>query len=156
MNTSGIRIVVDDLRGPQVALLLQSHLDSMREHSPAGSVHALDLDALRQPGITFWTAWEGDSLMGCGALKTLGRDHGEVKSMRTHEAHLRKGVAAGLLTQIVAAARERGYRRLSLETGSGKPFEAAHRLYERFGFVACGPFADYREDPFSRFFTLSL
>jgi putative acetyltransferase len=156
MNVHGIHIIVDDLRSLEVAALLQAHLDSMHENSPAESVHALDLDALRQPDITFWTAWEGDSLMGCGALRELAADHGEVKSMRTHDAHLRKGVAAALLAHIMSSARDRGYQRLSLETGSGTAFEAAHRLYQRFGFAPCGPFGNYRDDPFSRFYSIVL
>ncbi len=156
MNSTDIRIIVDDLQGPEIAALLQAHLDAMYETSPPESVHALDLDAVRRPDITFWTAWTGDSLMGCGALRSLNDEHGEIKSMRTHTAHLRKGVAAALLTHIIEAAKTRGYERLSLETGSGGPFEAAHRLYERFGFESCGPFGDYHDDPFSRFYTLTL
>lgn len=151
-----MRIIVDDLRGPEIAALLQAHLDAMHEHSPPESVHALDLDKLRQPDITFWTAWEGTSLMGCGALKEHDARFGEIKSMRTDVAHLRKGVAAAILETILNTARARGYDRLSLETGTGAPFEPAHRLYERYGFVDCGPFADYTFDPFSRYMTLEL
>lgn len=151
-----MRIIVDDLRGPEIAALLQAHLDAMHEHSPPESVHALDLDKLRQPDITFWTAWEGTSLLGCGALKEHDPRFGEIKSMRTDVAHLRKGVAAAILETILKMARERGYDRLSLETGTGASFEPAHRLYERYGFVDCGPFADYTFDPFSRYMTLEL
>jgi putative acetyltransferase len=153
---SGLRVVVDDLSGPEVAALLSDHLDSMHEHTPPGSVHALDLPSLRSPGVTFWSAWAGDDLAGCGALKQLDARHGEVKSMRTAPAYLRRGVAAAVLTEIVATARARGYWRLSLETGHGGPFDAAHGLYTQFGFVPCGPFGDYGDDPFSRFFTLDL
>ena len=151
-----IRIIEDDLRGPEIAALLQAHLDAMFEHSPPGSVHALDLDALRAPEISFWTAWDGEDLAGCGALKALDATHGEIKSMRTATSHLRKGVAGQILAHIIDVARTRGYRRLSLETGSNAPFTAAHRLYERFGFEQCGPFADYTDDAFSRYFTLAL
>jgi putative acetyltransferase len=153
---SGLRIVVDDLSGPEVAALLSDHLESMHVITPAGSVHALDLSALRSPDVTFWSAWVGADLTGCGALKELDATHGEVKSMRTAPAYLRRGVAAAVLAQIVATARARGYLRLSLETGHGGPFDAAHALYTRFGFAPCGPFGDYSDDPFSRFFTLDL
>jgi putative acetyltransferase len=151
-----LRVVVDDRFGPEVVALLADHLAAMRDHSPACSVHALDLDGLRDPSVTFWTAWLGDDLAGCGALKELDPGHGEVKSMRTAPAFLRQGVAAAVLGQILATARERGYERVSLETGSGPVFEAAHALYARHGFVPCGPFAGYAEDPFSRFYSLEL
>jgi len=112
-----MEIRIDDLRGAAIAALLQAHLDAMHQHSPPGSVHALDLTALRHPAITFWTAWEGDALMGCGALKQLTPTHAEIKSMRTAESHLRKGVARALLRHVEAAARARGIQRLSLEQG---------------------------------------
>ena len=151
-----MRIIEDDLAGPEVAALLNEHMTGMREHSPPESVHALDLASLRAPEITFWTAWDGTDLLGCGALKELDPRHGEIKSMRTAARHLRKGVAAKLLEHIINQARDRNYTRLSLETGSGKAFEPAHALYESYGFVYCGPFGPYREDPFSRFMTFSL
>ncbi|WP_307827971.1 GNAT family N-acetyltransferase [Nocardioides sp. SYSU D00038] len=151
-----LHVVVDDLTGAEVRALLAQHLASMHETSPPESVHALDADRLRSPEVTFWSAWWGEELAGCGALKELAPDHGEVKSMRTAPGHLRRGVAAALLTTIVDTARDRGYARLSLETGSGPAFDAAHALYARFGFEPCGPFADYVDDPFSRFLTLAL
>jgi putative acetyltransferase len=129
-----MRIVVDDLTGPEIAALLQTHLDAMHEHSPPESVHALDLDKLCQPDITFWTAWDDAALMGCGALKELDAYHGEIKSMRTDARYLRKGVAAAILEVILTTARHRGYEPLSLETGSTEPFWPAHRLYQRYGF----------------------
>jgi len=134
-----MRIVVDDLTGPEIAALLQTHLDAMHEHSPPQSVHALDLDKLCQSDITFWTAWDDAALMGCGALKELDAYHGEIKSMRTDARYLRKGVAAAILAVILTTARHRGYERLSLETGSTEPFWPAHRLYQRYGFSAAGP-----------------
>ncbi len=149
MTTHRFDIRLDDLRGPEIAALLQEHLDAMRAISPPESVHALDLDALRAPEVRFWTAWEVDQLLGCGALKEIAPDHGEIKSMRTATAHLRKGVAAAILEKIIATAQERRYVRLSLETGRPAPFAAAHRLYERYGFVECPPFGDYKLDPFS-------
>jgi putative acetyltransferase len=155
-------IKTDDLFGPEIYALLQEHLRNMALHSPPDSVHALDIDALRQPGITFWTAWDGAELLGCGALKSLsqpaetGGPHAEIKSMRTAAAHLRKGVARAMLSHIVGVSRQRGYARLSLETGSAPAFKPAHLLYQSFGFTECGPFSDYVEDPFSLFMTKQL
>ena len=149
-------VEVDDLSGPDVAELLAAHLASMHATSPPGSVHALDLSGLRAPEVTVWTARTDGELAGCGALKELSPYAGEVKSMRTAAAHLRRGVAAALLERIVATARERGYAELLLETGHGPDFEAAHGLYLRHGFEACGPFADYTDDEFSRYFRLAL
>lgn len=149
-------IRLDDLSGPEIRALLEAHLEGMRRISPPESVHALDLDALRGPDITFWTAWSGGALVGCGALREIGPGHGEIKSMRTAEAHLRRGVAAAVLDHIIAEARERGYTRLSLETGSMAAFAPAHRLYERFGFTYCPPFGEYREDPNSVFMTMDI
>ena len=128
----------------------------MHQYSPPESVHALDLEALRHPSITFWTAWEGDDLLGCGALKQLDGTHAELKSMRTATAHLRKGVARAVLQHILSAARTRGVQRISLETGTPTPFEAAQALYANEGFVLCGPFADYVPDPYSLFMTKTL
>ncbi len=151
-----MEIRIDDLSGPEIAQLLNEHLQDMALHSPPESIHALDLDALRKPEITFWTAWDGAELLGCGAIKQLDPQHGEIKSMRTASRHKGKGVAAGLMDHILPEARRRGYRRLSLETGSMAAFAPAHRLYERFGFTQCGPFADYVEDPYSRFMTKEI
>lgn len=152
-----MQIKIDDLLGADVARLLQAHLDEMHLHSPPESVHALDLDALRRPEITFWAVRNGDGeLMGCGALKHLDATHGEIKSMRTTPSHQRKGVAARLMRHLLETARYRGYRRLSLETGSMAFFEPARALYKRFGFELCGPFADYIEDPNSMFMTLAF
>ena len=146
-------IRIDDLSGQQVAQLLSEHLQGMALHSPPESIHALDLDALRKPEITFWSAWEDGELMGCGAIKELDSRHGEIKSMRTASAHLRKGVAAALMRHMLDEAKRRSYRQLSLETGSTEAFAPAHRLYAAFGFKLCGPFADYVDDPFSVFMT---
>jgi putative acetyltransferase len=147
---------MDDLRGPEIAQLLQEHLTDMRAISPPESVHALDLDGLRQPEITFWTLWEQDQLAGCIALKELTPQHGELKSMRTASASRRRGVAAKLLQHVLDEAQQRGYQRLSLETGSQPFFAPAHQLYARFGFALCGPFGSYQEDPNSIFMTREL
>ena len=149
-------IRVDDLRGPEISRLIGEHLQGMARHSPAESMHALDLEALRRPEITFWTVWQETELLGCGALKALDAEHGEIKSMRTASRHLRKGVAARLLSHIVDEARRRRYRRLSLETGAPEVFAPARSLYLRYGFRLCAPFADYAEDPYSVFMTLDL
>ncbi len=151
-----MRIELDDLTHPAVHALLAEHLSNMHQLSPPESVHALDLAALRQADITFWCAWEGAELLGCGALKELSPSHGEVKSMRTARAHLRNGVARAILGRIIEEARRRRYERLSLETGSLAAFQPAQRLYASFGFTYCGPFADYVEDPNSVFMTRTL
>ena len=145
-----------NLDDERVIALLDEHLQGMADHSPPESIHALSLDGLRAPNVTFWTVWDGDEIYGCGALQELDREHGEIKSMRTAARHLRKGVAATMLEFILEEARRRGYERLSLETGSGPGFDAAHALYEKYGFTYCGPFSNYTEDPFSRFMTMRL
>jgi putative acetyltransferase len=149
-------IRIDDLSGPEIRTLLEEHLCSMHELSPPESVHALDLTGLREPGVTFWTVWSQHELLGCGALKELDPVHGEIKSMRTTSARRRQGVARAMLEHIVSEARSRCYARLSLETGSMDAFAPARRLYESFGFIYCGPFADYVEDPNSMFMTRPL
>lgn len=151
-----MRIEVDDLTRPQVLALLEEHLTNMHALSPRESVHALDVSGLRAPEITFWTVWDGEDLVGCGALKQLSPEHGEVKSMRTPERLRRRGAGRAILTHIVAVARERGYRRLSLETGAPEGFIPARKLYESFGFTYCDPFEGYKPDPNSVFMTLSL
>ena len=151
-----MNIRIDDLRGPEIQELLHEHLQSMTLHSPPESIHALDIEELQQPDVTFWTVWEDDELLGCGALMALTSEHAEIKSMRTSSAHLRKGVARTLLNYIVREARARGYRRLSLETGSAKAFEPARELYLSSGFEYCEPFAEYIEDPYSVFMTREI
>ncbi|MEO8143786.1 MAG: GNAT family N-acetyltransferase [Betaproteobacteria bacterium] len=154
--SSLLEIRVDDLRGPEIAQLLQEHLRGMAQHSPADSMHALDIEGLRRPEVTFWSAWHGPELVGCGALKELDAGHAEIKSMRTATTHLRKGVAAAIMRHMLQVARQRSYRRLSLETGAPHAFAPARRLYASFGFLECSPFADYVEDPYSVFMTLEL
>lgn len=151
-----MRIEVDDLSRPAIHALLDEHLRHMREITPPESVHALDLEKLRGPDITFWSVWEDSLLVGCGALKELDRRHGEVKSMRTPAAHRRQGAGRAVLAHIVEVAKTRGYERLSLETGSMDAFRPAQQLYRSFGFEFCGPFGSYVEDPNSVFMTLRL
>jgi putative acetyltransferase len=142
-----LQIREDDLTGAEIARFLRDHLDDMHEITPAESVHALDLDGLRAPAITFWSAWSGGELLGCGALKELDPRNGEVKSMRTARAHRGRGVGSRVLDQIVTVARQRAYENLYLETGAMPEFAPARALYLRYGFEFTGPFADYREDP---------
>ena len=151
-----MEIRVDDPRAGPCVRLLNEHLADVAVHSPPESVHALDVDALCAPQVTFWTAWAADALLGCGALLELDPRHGEIKSMRTAREHLRQGVASGLLRHMIEEAERRGYRRLSLETGSMQAFAPARALYARFGFVSCPPFADYVPDPNSVFMTRAL
>lgn len=151
-----MRIELDDLTRPEVRALLEEHLANMHELTPPESVHALDLGKLRTSDITFWTVWEESTLLGCGALKELTPAHGEVKSMRTPRALRGRGAARAVLTHIIAVARARGYRRLSLETGAQVAFRPAQTLYASFGFTPCGPFADYTDDPNSYFMQLEL
>ncbi|HEV7171949.1 GNAT family N-acetyltransferase [Pedococcus sp.] len=140
----------------QVARLLDEHLEDMHRFSPAESVHALDLDRLRASGLTFWSLWDGDEVLGCAALRELTTSHGELKSMRTATAHRRRGVGAALLDHVVGEARARGYSRLSLETGPTAEFAPARSLYAAYGFHTCGPFGPYALDEFSVFMTLEL
>jgi len=151
-----LEIKVDDLTGVQVKTLIAEHLQGMAADSPPESIHALNLDGLKKPEITFWCAWEGDDLLGCGAIKELDPAHAELKSMRTASAHLRKGVARKILAHIMDVAVERGYKRVSLETGSMDSFIPARKLYEDFGFEYCEPFADYTLDPNSAFMTKTI
>lgn len=146
-----MEIVEDSLTGSRIAALLEEHLEEMHSITPPESVHALDLESLRAPEITFWSAWEGEELLGCGALQELDPKSGEIKSMRTVAAHRRRGVGARILDHILEVARGRGYEWLFLETGSMAEFEPARALYSRYGFELCPPFGSYVEDPNSVF-----
>ncbi len=154
----------DDLSGDATRALIAHHLVGMHATSPACSVHALDIDGLRDPAVTFWSAWAGDDLAGIGALKALpsegagdaGGTRGEIKSMRVADTHLGTGVGRAMLAHIIAEARARGMTSLWLETGSTPDFTPAVRLYESVGFTRCGPFGDYTDDPFSIYLTLAL
>lgn len=151
-----MQIRAGQLDRPEVIALLREHLKGMAELSPPESCHALDLDGLKRADVSFWSAWDGDDLLGCGALKQLDAGHGEIKSMRTAQAHRRRGVAAAMLEHLLEEAARRQYRRLSLETGSMDGFEPARRLYARYGFDYCGPYGDYRADPNSVFMSKAL
>ena len=149
-------IKTDDLSSPEVIGLLNEHLQHMKEITPPESVHALDIESLKRPEITFWSIWDESQLIGCGALKELDPQHGEIKSMRTASAHLGKGAASHLLEFILAEARRRRYRRVSLETGSFDAFKPARNLYEKYGFTYCEPFSNYKNDPNTVFMTIEL
>lgn len=149
-------IVSGRLDDTRVIELLRFHLEDMHAHSPPGTVYALDLSGLKRPDVTFFTAWDGEELLGCGALRELSAEQGEIKSMRTALRHVRKGVAAALLRHVMGVAAQRGYRRLSLETGSGEAFEGAIGLYGKFGFVKGEAFGGYVASDFNQFFHLNL
>ena len=151
-----LRVREGGLDTPEVRDLLTLHLRSMAAHSPPESIHALPLDELARPGISFWSAWSHGRLAGCGALKAVGPRHGEIKAMRTAEEFLRRGVAAAILEHIIEVARARGYERVSLETGAADAFMPAQQLYLKHGFGYSEPFADYVPDPFSVFMERAL
>jgi putative acetyltransferase len=151
-----VQIRIDDLSDPRIAELLEDHLRDMRRISPPESVHALDLERLKKPEITFWSVWYGSELVGCGALKRLDAEHAELKSMRSANLYRRKGIGKLILEHIMSEARRLGYRTMSLETGSMPFFEPARSLYASYGFVRCAPFADYKEDPYSVCMTRTL
>jgi len=151
-----MQIQLDDPARDDVRDLLAEHLRNMHELSPRESVHALDVSGLQSPDITFWTVRDGKLLLGCGALKELDSEVGEIKSMRTPQSLRRRGAGRAMLVHILNEARKRGYKRVNLETGSMDAFIPARRLYESFGFTDCGPFAEYTHDPNSIFMTLLL
>ena len=151
-----LRIVADDLSGADIAALIRLHFDEMHQWSPEDSCHVMTVERLRSPDVSFFSAWDGAALAGCGALKAIDPSHGEIKSMRAAPAYRGKGLGRAILLHLMAEARARGYARLSLETGAPAPFEPARRLYAAHGFVVCAPFGDYRPDPNSVFMTREL
>lgn len=151
-----MRIVVDDLSGPAIAAFLTEHIEEMRSITPLESKHALDLDGLRQPGITFWSMLDGDTVVGCAAMKRLDAAHAELKSMRTARSRQRSGIGSRLLEHVLGEATRAGFSRISLETGSADFFRPARSLYQKYGFDYCEPFADYKLDPHSVFMTRTL
>jgi len=151
-----IEIRVDDLAGEAIRALIAFHLDGMHDTSPPEGVHALDIDGLRHPSITFWSAWIGGELAGIAALKSIDAERGELKSMRVDDRFRGSGVGRALLRHLIAEARRRGMTSLWLETGSPDDFVPAQRLYESEGFTRCGPFEGYTDDPFSVFMTRAL
>ena len=155
-TSSPWRIVRDNLTDPDVVALVELHLRAAHENSPPGSVFALDLTGLRDPRVTVWSAWDGDRVVGLAALKQLADNHGELKSMRTAPNFLRRGVARMLLDHVIAQAQARGYRRISLETGTAASFTAAHALYEHTGFTACEPFGPYSDRVFAAYYTMDV
>ncbi|WP_421843420.1 GNAT family N-acetyltransferase [Mycobacterium sp.] len=156
MDTSQLRIVVDDLTDDVIIDFLQSHIEEMRSVSPPESTHALNLDELRKPDVTLWSVYTGAQLIGCGGIKKIDAGHGEIKSMRTAPTQQGNGVGSFLLRHLIDQATQRGYSRLSLETGSYEFFRPARALYTKHGFTYCGPFGDYRLDPNSVFMTKIL
>lgn len=151
-----LRIRLDDLSGPAVRDLIARHLRGMHENSPAESVHAFDIDKLKEPNVTFWSVWKGEEIAGCGALKDMGSHRGEIKSMRVADKFLGRGVGRAILHHIIAEAQARGMKTLWLETGSSAAFKPALSLYASNGFKRCGPFEGYTDDPFSIFMTRTI
>jgi putative acetyltransferase len=151
-----VRIVRGDFGDPRVIELLQHHVTTAAAQTAPGSAHALDVDGLRAPDIEFWAAWDGEALLGFGALKALSLDHGEVKSMHVALAQRRKGAGRALLEHLIERAYAKGMRRLSLETGSWDYFRPAQALYQNRGFVECTPYAGYQPDRNSIFMSLEL
>ena len=151
-----MHIEIDDLSRPAIHELLNEHLANMHELSPPEQVFALDLSKLKSSDITFWTVWDQDQLLGCGALKELTPVHGEIKSMRTPAKLRGRGAGRAVLQRIIDTARQRGYVLLSLETGTHPAFLAAQQLYKSAGFQESGPFSDYLENPHSMFMELKL
>jgi putative acetyltransferase len=151
-----LRFLLDDLSGTPTRALISRHLAGMHANSPPESVHAFDVDRLREPGVTFWSVWVGGEITGCGGLRILDAERGELKSMRVADPFLGKGIGRAILEHLFAEARARGLRSLWIETGSAPAFVPALRLYESAGFRRCGPFGDYREDPFSVFMTREI
>jgi putative acetyltransferase len=153
---SDMEIKIDDLKSGEVIGLLEEHLADMYATSPPESIHALDIDALKSSEITFFSGWQGGQLMGCVAIKELNQKHVELKSMRTSRYARKSGVATKLLRHVINISSQRGYSKISLETGSEPYFLPARHLYEKFGFKYCEPFADYKPDPNSEFMTYDL
>ena len=151
-----MKIIIDNLRGKEIAAFLAEHIEEMKSVSPPESKHALDLEGLRKPEITFWTVWNDDRLVACGAIKKIDPNHAEIKSMRTAVSERGRGVASMLLQHILKEAKLRGYQRISLETGSMPFFIPARHLYTKHGFQRCSPFASYEEDSNSVFLTKKL
>jgi len=156
MKNCRMEFRIDDLSDPKIGDFLEEHIEDMKSVSPPESKHALDLDDLKMPDVTFWSAWEKDILVGCGALKELDSSHAEIKSMRISSELRGRGIASKLLSHILSEASLKGYLRLSLETGSMSFFDPARKLYEKFGFTYCEPFANYKKDPNSVFMCLEL
>lgn len=155
-DRAAIEFRIDDLSGKSIRELIRRHLTGMHENSPPGSVHAFNIDKLSDPSITFWSAWVGGNIAGCGALKRIDAANGEIKSMRVADAFLGQGVGRAMLEYIIAHARQAGMQNLWLETGSAAAFTPALRLYESAGFTSCSPFGNYRPDPFSIFMTCAI
>ena len=155
-TNDNFEIKLDDLSGEAVKKLLQIHLENAAKHSPEEAIFALDLDALKLPEISFWTVWENDQILACGALKQLNKNHAEIKSMHTLEKSRGKGVASKLLSHILKQAQLKDISQISLETGTAIAYSSAHRLYKKFGFSECQPFDDYEESPHSLYMTLEL
>ena len=141
---------------PEVNSLLTKHFIELRSVSPEGSTHVLDIPGLKISSIKFWSLWDNDQLLGCGALKFLSETHGEFKSIRVADKHRKKGMGEKIISHLIAEAKKIGIRKLSIETGAGEFFLPARKLFMKFGFKSCKPFAHYKEDPNSCYFDLEI
>ena len=141
---------------PEVNELLNKHFIELRSVSPAGSTHVLDIDGLKDPSIKFWSLWENNKLIGCGALKFLEKDHGEFKSIRVADEFRKKGIGERIINHLIEEAKKLEISKLSIETGAGEFFAPARKLFNKFGFKKSEPFAHYKVDPNSCYFTLDL
>ena len=141
---------------PEVHKLLTKHFIELRAASPEGSAHVLDIPGLKTPSIKFWSLWDNNQLIGCGALKFLDETHGEFKSIRVADKHRKKGMGEKIISHLITEAKKIGIKRLSIETGAGEFFSPARKLFKKFGFKACKPFAHYKEDPNSCYFDLEI
>ena len=151
-----IEIKLDDLSGDSIKKLLQTHLTNAALHSPQDAIFALDLEALKAPEISFWSVWQNEEILACGAIKMLDKEHAEIKSMHTLEKARGKGIGNQLVNHIIQQARAKNIKRLSLETGTADAYFPAHRLYKRHGFQECPAFSDYQESIHSLYMTKSI
>ena len=151
-----MKSIEGNFNNPKVNELLTKHFIELRSVSPAGSTHVLDITGLKDQSIKFWSLWDNDELIGCGALKFLDKIHGEFKSIRVVDKFRKKGAGEKIFNHLIEEAKKLGIKKLSIETGSGKFFEPARKLFINFGFQPCLPFAHYKEDPNSCFYTKNL
>tara|TARA_B100001093_G_C26813841_1_gene1008785 strand:+ start:1603 stop:2070 length:468 start_codon:yes stop_codon:yes gene_type:complete len=151
-----LKSIEDNFDHPEVNHLLQKHFIELRAASPKGSAHVLDIPGLKTPSIKFWSLWENNKLMGCGALKFLEKNHGEFKSIRVHDNFRGKGYGIKVINHLIEEAKKFDIKRLSIETGAGEFFAPARKLFDNSGFKPCSPFAHYKEDVNSLYFTKHL
>tara|TARA_B100000131_G_C18103561_1_gene606930 strand:- start:966 stop:1421 length:456 start_codon:yes stop_codon:yes gene_type:complete len=151
-----MKSIENNFDDPKVNELLNKHFFELRSVSPEGSTHVLDIPGLKDPSIRFWSLWENDELIGCGAIKIFDNNHGEFKSIRVADKFRKSGVGEKIISHLIDRAKQIGIKKLSIETGAGDFFLPARKLFKKFGFISCKPFAHYKEDPNSRYYTLDF